>query len=286
MDMELRARRRALRKNVGTHIFLILFGLFMVFPLIWMVFGTFKTNKEMFSSARLLPEHFTLQYFIEGWRAQGQYTYGTFLKNTVILVIPVVIFTVVSCALVAYGFSRFKFPMKKQLFALMISTMMLPNTVIIIPRYIIFRELDWLNTYMPFYMPALLACYPFYIFMLVQFLRGIPKELDEAAYIDGCNSFTVFCQILLPILKPALFSAGLLQLMSTWNDFFNSLIYINSIGKYTLSLALRMTIDAGAQIGWASILAMALVAMAPLVVLFFSAQKYFVEGIATSGIKG
>lgn len=286
MNMELKVNRRELYRSARAHFILILFGLVMVFPLIWMVFGTFKTNKEMFSSVSLLPEHFTLQYYIEGWKAQGQYTYGTFLTNTVILVLPVVIFTVISCSLVAYGFTRFKFPMKKQLFALMISTMMLPNTVVIIPRYIIFRELGWLNTYMPFYMPALLACYPFYIFMLVQFLRGIPKELDEAAYIDGCNSFTVFVQILLPILKPALFSAGLLQLMSTWNDFFNSLIYINSIGKYTLSLALRMTIDAGAQIGWASILAMALVAMGPLVLLFFSAQKYFVEGIATSGIKG
>lgn len=208
------------------------------------------------------------------------------MVNTIILVIPVVLFTVTSCTLVAYGFSRFRFPMKKALFMLMISTMMLPNTVIIIPRYIIFRELGWLNSYMPFYVPALLACYPFYIFMLIQFFRGIPKELDEAAYIDGCNSFTVFLRILLPILKPALFSAGLLQLMTTWNDFFNSLIYINSIGKYTLSLALRMTIDAGAQIGWASILAMALVAMSPLVILFFAAQKYFVEGIATSGLKG
>ena len=286
MNMELKVNRRELYRSARAHFILILFGLVMVFPLIWMVFGTFKTNKEMFSSVSLLPEHFTLQYYIEGWKAQGQYTYGTFLTNTVILVLPVVIFTVISCSLVAYGFTRFKFPMKKQLFALMISTMMLPNTVVIIPRYIIFRELGWLNTYMPFYMPALLACYPFYIFMLVQFLRGIPRELDEAAYIDGCNSFTVFVQILLPILKPALFSAGLLQLMSTWNDFFNSLIYINSIGKYTLSLALRMTIDAGAQIGWASILAMALVAMGPLVLLFFSAQKYFVEGIATSGIKG
>lgn len=286
MNMEIKAKRRELYRSVRAHFILIFFGLVMVFPLIWMVFGTFKTNKEMFSSVALLPEHFTLQYYIEGWKAQGQYTYGTFLINTVLLVLPVVIFTVISCSLVAYGFTRFKFPLKKQLFALMISTMMLPNTVVIIPRYIIFRELGWLNTYMPFYMPALLACYPFYIFMLVQFLRGIPKELDEAAYIDGCNSFTVFIQILLPILKPALFSAGLLQLMSTWNDFFNSLIYINSIGKYTLSLALRMTIDAGAQIGWASILAMALVAMGPLVLLFFSAQKYFVEGIATSGIKG
>ena len=286
MDKKEKVNVKEKQREIRTHIFLAAFGLFMVFPLIWMAFGTFKSNKELFSSAKLLPEHFTLQYFIEGWNAQGQYTYGTFLVNTIVLVIPVVIFTVISCSLVAYGFSRFRFPMKKMLFMLMISTMMLPNTVIIIPRYIIFRELGWLNSYMPFYMPALLACYPFYIFMLIQFLRGIPRELDEAAYIDGCSSFTVFVRILLPILKPALFSAGLLQLMSTWNDFFNSLIYINSLSKYTLSLALRMTIDAGAQIGWASILAMALVAMGPLVSLFFSAQKYFVEGIATSGLKG
>lgn len=284
--MKTKRFRRKKFHTAAAHIFLIAFGLFMIYPLIWMVFGMFKTNKELFSADHLLPEHFTLQYFKDGWNAQGQYTYGVFLKNTVLLVLPIVLMTVISCALVAYGFSRFQFPFKKALFMLMISTMMLPNTVIIIPRYIIFRELNWLDTYLPFYVPALLACYPFYIFMLVQFFRSIPKELDEAAYIDGCNSFMVLIRILLPILKPALFSAGLLQMMSTWNDFFNSLIFINSIRKYTLSLALRMTIDVGAQIGWASILAMALVSMGPLVIIFFSAQKYFVDGIAASGIKG
>lgn len=269
-----------------SHVFLIAFGLFMIYPLIWMAFGVFKTNKELFRADRLLPEQFTMQYIKEGWRAQGQYTYGVFLRNTIVLVLPVVFMTVISCTVVAYGFSRFQFPFKKALFMLMISTMMLPNTVVIIPRYIIFRELSWLDTYMPFYAPALLACYPFYIFMLIQFFRSIPKELDEAAYIDGCNSFMVLVRILLPVLKPALFSAGLLQMMSIWNDFFNSLIFINSIRKYTLSLALRMTIDVGAQIGWASILAMALVSMGPLVIIFFSAQRYFVDGIAASGIKG
>ena len=195
-------------------------------------------------------------------------------------------FTVISCAVVAYGFARFKFPGKKILFAILIATLMLPNTVLIIPRYSLFNKLGWLNTYLPFYAPAVLACYPFFIFMLIQFMRGIPKELDESAYIDGCSTFQIFTKILLPLMKPALFSAGLFQFLWTYNDFFNSLIYINSVDKYPISLALRTALDAVAILQWGQIMAMAFVSVLPLMILFFVAQKYFVEGISTSGLKG
>ena len=163
---------------------------------------------------------------------------------------------------------------------------MLPNTVLIIPRYSLFNKLGWLNTYLPFYAPAVLACYPFFIFMLIQFMRGIPKELDESAYIDGCSTFQIFTKILLPLMKPALFSAGLFQFLWTYNDFFNSLIYINSVDKYPISLALRTALDADANVQWGQIMAMAFVSVLPLMILFFVAQKYFVEGISTSGLKG
>lgn len=202
------------------------------------------------------------------------------------MVIPTVAFTVFSCSFVAFGFARFRFPLKKMFFAMMISTLMLPNSVIIIPRYLIFNKLGLLNTYWPFYLPAIFACFPFFIFMIVQFLRGIPKELDEAAYIDGCSSLRLYFSILIPLIKPALFSAGLFQFMWTWNDFFNTLIYISSVKKFPVSLGLRASLDTAAQVQWDKVMAMSMISILPLIFMFFFAQKYFVEGISTTGLKG
>jgi oligogalacturonide transport system permease protein len=273
-------------RQCWAYIFLCLAGLVMVYPLLWLVFATFKTNPELFSSLDLLPKEYVWSAYGDGWRSAGQYTYTTFFANSLNMVGWTVLFTVIASVLVAYGFSRFDFPFKKFLFMLMISTLMLPNAVIIIPRYILFRNFGWLDSYLPFIVPAAFGCYPFFIFMLIQFFRGLPKELDESAEIDGCNPFTVLVRILLPLSKPALFSAGIFQFMWTWNDFFNSLIYINSIRKYTVSLALRMAIDTSGGVAWNQIFAMSVVAVMPLVLLFFFAQKYFVEGIATTGLKG
>jgi len=149
-----------------------------------------------------------------------------------------------------------------------------------------FRNLGWLNSYLPFIIPSIFATGPFFIFLLVQFFRGIPKELDESAVIDGCNSLYLLYKIIVPLSKPALFSVGLFQFMWTWNDFFQPLIYINSVSKYTLSLGLRMSMDVTSGILWNNILAMSFVTILPLIVLFFFTQKFFVEGIATTGIKG
>jgi oligogalacturonide transport system permease protein len=273
-------------KKAIVYFFLILLGIVMIYPLLWVLTASFKDNIEIFSSATLIPHSFSFQAFSEGWHAIGQYTFGTFLLNTCKMVLPTVLFTVLSSTLVAYGFARFNFPLKKPLFVIMLSTLMLPTSVLIIPRYLIFRNLGWLNTYLPFIVPAVLACYPFFIYMMVQFMRSLPKELEESAYLDGCNSFTTLLLILLPLCKPAIISMLIFQFIWTWNDFFNSLIYINSVSKYTLPLALNMTIDATTNIQWNQIMAMALVAMLPCVILFFTCQKYFVEGIATSGMKG
>ena len=163
---------------------------------------------------------------------------------------------------------------------------MLPNAVLMIPRYSLFNSMGVLDTYMPFYLQAALGCYPFFIFMLIQFFRGLPRDLDESAYIDGCGEVRVLGQILLPLMKPALFSAGLFQVMWTYTDYTNVLIYINSVKKYTLSLALRLSLDAESVIQWNKVMAMSFLSLVPLIVLFFAAQKYFVEGIATSGLKG
>lgn len=273
--------RRAL-----SYALLILFGLLIIFPFIWMIFACFKTNTEILGSTKLLPASYSFDAFINGWKGVGDITFGTYFVNTFYMVVPTVLLTVASCSLVAYGFARFLFPMRKLLFALMISTLMLPNSVIIIPRYLIFRDMGMLNTYMPFYLPAALACYPFFIFMLVQFMRGIPRELDEAAKIDGCSAMGIYLRILLPLMKPALFSAGLFQTMWTWNDFFNSLIYLSSVKKYPLSLGLRASLDTAAAVQWNEVMAMSLLSILPLLIIFFFAQKYFVEGISTTGLKG
>jgi oligogalacturonide transport system permease protein len=270
-----------------TYGMLCIIAVIMVYPLVWLFMGSFKSNMELFGSMNLLPAHYSFDSYINGWKGIGRYHYGIFFRNTFMLVIPTVLFTILSSTLVAYGFARFTFFGKKFLFGLMLSTLMLPNTVIIIPRYILFNKFGWLDSYKPFIIPALLACYPFFIFLLVQFLRGIPKELDESAVIDGCNPFTVLVRILLPLTKPALFSVAIFQFIWTWNDFFNSLIFINSVRKYTLSLALRIGVDTtGGIIDWNQILAMSVLAILPPVLIFFFAQRYFVEGIATTGIKG
>ena len=281
--------RKTTKKTVKTilsYLVIAVIGLVLLYPILWMFFAAFKTNDEIFGSTKLLATHYSFQNFIDGWRGSGTMTYAVYFWNTFRLVSPVTLLTLVSSTLVAYGFARFNFPFKKALFSLLIATLMLPNAVIIIPRYTLFAKFGWIDTYIPFYALAALACYPFFIFMLVQFLRGIPRDLDESAYIDGCGTFRTLMQIILPLMKPSLFSAALFQFMWTYNDYFNSLIFINSGKKYTVSLALRLSLDSESVINWGKIMATSFVVVLPLILLFFMAQKYFVEGIATSGLKG
>jgi len=279
-------RKNKLLSVIITYLVIAVVGMLLLYPIVWMFFASFKTNDEIFGSIKLLPNSFSLKNYIDGWKGSGVLTYTKYFINTFLLVIPTTLLTVISSTFVAYGFARFKFPMKKLLFTILISTLMLPNAVIIVPRYILFAKMGWINTYMPFYVPAMLACYPFFVFMMVQFLRGIPKDLDEAAYIDGSGSFRTLVQIILPLMKPAIFSAGLFQFLWTYNDYFNSLIYINSGKKFTIPLALRLSLDSESIVNWGQMMAIAFIAVVPLILLFFAAQKYFVEGVATSGLKG
>ena len=270
-----------------TYLLLVLLGFAMVYPLLWMLGSSFKQNDEIFASLSLVPQkEWVWTAYRDGWNGIGNATFSLFFANTFKLVIPTVIFTLVSSTMVAYGFARFRFPGKKLLFTCMIATLMLPNAVIMIPKYILFRNLGWQDSYKPFIIPSIFASSAFLVFMLLQFFRGLPRELDESARIDGCGSMRVLVQILVPLCKPALFSAGLFQFIWTWNDFFNVLVYINSVPKYTLALSLRMTLDTQGDVAWNEIMAMSVVSILPCVVLFFSAQKYFVEGIATTGMKG
>jgi len=273
-------------KEVFLYAVLVFIAFLLCYPLIWMFFASFKTNAEIYAGVKLLPESFGFEAYRDGWKGVGNNTYTRFFTNSFMMVIPTAIFTIISSTLVAYGFARFNFRGKKFLFAVLLSTLMLPNSILLIPRYTIFRELKVLDGYGPFYLMSAFACYPFFTYMLVQFIRGIPRELDESALMDGCGSFRTLVSILLPILKPALFSAGLLQFLWTYNDYFNSLIYINSVKKFTISLALRLSIDNETIIVWKNVMAMSCLAVVPVVILFFLCQKYFVEGIATTGLKG
>ncbi|PKL27074.1 MAG: sugar ABC transporter permease [Spirochaetae bacterium HGW-Spirochaetae-2] len=280
------ARFKKTTKITISYIFLAIIGILMVYPLLWMISASFKTNNEIFSSIGLLPKEIMWNGYADGWRGSGQYSFSLYFSNTFMLVVPTVVFTVISSLLVAYGFARFRFRGKKVLFALVIASLMLPNEVVIIPRYMVFNSLGWLNTYLPFIIPAAFATYSFFIFMLVQYVRSIPRELDESARIDGCNSFRILYEIILPLTKPAIISVIIFQFVWRWNDFLNALIYISSVRKYPVSLALRMSLDVTDTISWNQTMAMSVLSMLPPVLLFFMAQKYFVEGISTTGLKG
>lgn len=268
------------------YLIIAVIGLVLLYPIIWMFFSTFKSNEDIFGSTRLLPSVWHFENYVEGWKGSSRLTYTTFFINTFKLVVPTTLLTVASACLAAYAFARFDFPCKGLLFTVLIGLMMLPGAVVIIPRYLLYNQFHWIDTYMPFYIPALLCCNSFFPYMLIQFLRGIPRELDESAYIDGCSTFRTLVSILLPLMKPALFSAGLFQFLWTYNDYFNSLIFISSQKMYPISLALRMSLDSESVVNWGKVMAMAFVAVLPVMILFFAAQKYFVEGIATSGLKG
>lgn len=258
----------------------------MLYPLAWIVSASFKENTEIFNSMSLIPDNFSLDAFVEGWKGSGQYTFTTFYKNTFIIVVPSVIFTLISSTLAAYGFARFNFVFKKILFAIMIATLMLPETTLMIPRYMLFNEMGWLNSYFPFWIPAMFATKSFFIYMMIQFMRGIPRDLDEAAYIDGCNVWQTLTKIIAPLCAPALFSAGIFQFMWLWNDFLNQLLYINSVKLYPISLALKMSLDAQSAVNWNQIMAMSVVSMIPPTIVYFVGQKYLVEGTTTAGLKG
>jgi oligogalacturonide transport system permease protein len=261
-------------------------GFLMLYPLLWMIGGAFKPNHEIFSSIGFIPHEPTLDGVIQGWNTSTEYTFATYLLNSFRIVVPKVILTVISSVLVAYGFARFAIPGKKWLFALLIATVLLPKSVLLIPQYLMFRELGWLDTFLPLYVPSAFATEGFFVFMIIQFMRGLPPELEEAAVIDGCNSFQILLYVLVPMLLPAIISVALFQFMWSMNDFLGPLVYLSSVEHYPVSLALKMSIDVTEATSWNQILAMSTIALLPSLLLFFLAQRYFVEGTTGGAVKG
>jgi multiple sugar transport system permease protein len=272
----------------GKHLFLILFSLIMIYPLLWLFLSSLKPNDEIFSTIKLIPTQWLWKNYAIGWKAIPGYHFGVFFLNTFKVVGLIMFGNVLSTTMAAYSFARLRFPMKGILFAVLMGTLMFPQQILLIPRYVLFSRFGWTNSYAPLIVPAFAAQVSgaFFVFLMVQFMRGIPKELDEAAIVDGCGFFRVFWNILLPNCTPAIFTIGLFSFMWAWNDFLNQLIYINDVGDFTISLALRLFLDNAAAVNWGPLFAMSILSLFPLLVLFFGAQRFFVEGIATTGVKG
>lgn len=280
-----RIRRRRLSAGIRYAI-LIGVGLLMLYPLLWMVGGAFKPNHEIFGSIGFIPSEPTLDGFRDGWRTSTEFTFGTYLLNTLMIVVPKMILTVISSVLVAFGFARFHVPGKKLLFGLLIATVLLPKSVLLIPQYLMYREFGWLDTFLPLYVPSAFAVEGFFVFMIIQFMRSLPPDLEEAAVIDGCRSWQVLWYILVPLLLPAIIAVALFQFMWSMNDFIQPLVYLSSVENYPISLALKLAIDVTEATSWNQVLAMSTIALLPSLILFFVAQRYFMEGTTAGAVKG
>jgi multiple sugar transport system permease protein len=274
-------------RHTLTHLFIIALGLFMIYPILWMIVSSFKPNNMIFSDPGLIPKTVTVENYITGWKGYAGTSFGRFFANSLLMCIGAVVGNLIACTMAAYAFGRLKFAGRNFWFAVMMVTLMLPGQVTIVPRYIMFNTFGWVGSYLPIIVPKLLATDAFFVFLLVQFIRSLPKELDEAAIIDGCGKVGVFLRIILPLATPALVTTGLFTFLWTWDDFFNHLLYLTKPPIFSVSRALRTFVgDAGAVSNWGGALAMATLSMIPAFILFFSLQKYFVQGITTTGIKG
>ncbi len=270
-----------------THLFIIALGLFMIYPVVWMIVSSFKPNNLIFSDPGIIPSAVTVENYLTGWKGYAGTSFGTFFANSLMMCAVAVIGNLISCSMAAYAFSRLNFAGRGFWFAIMMVTLMLPGHVTLVPRYILFNTFGWVGSYLPILVPKFLATDAFFVFLLVQFMRSLPKEVEEAAIIDGCGKIGVFWRIIIPLAIPALVTTALFTFLWTWDDFFNHLLYLTTPASFTVSRALRTFVgDAGAVSNWGGALAMATLSIVPAFILFFSLQRYFVQGISTTGIKG
>ena len=278
---------RTAARHTLTHLFIIALGLLMIYPVLWMIVSSFKPNNMIFSDPGLIPKAVTLDNYISGWKGYAGVSFGRFFINSLLMCAGAVIGNLIACTMAAYAFARLKFAGRNFWFAVMLVTLMLPGHVTTVPRYILFNTFGWVGTYLPIIVPKFLATDAFFVFLLAQFMRSLPKEIEEAAIIDGCGKVGVLTRIIVPLSTPALVTVALFTFLWTWDDFFNHLLYLTNPAIFSVSRALRTFVgDAGAVSNWGGALAMSTLAMLPAFILFFTLQKYFVQGIATTGIKG
>lgn len=267
------------------HVICIVLISVMLYPLLWLLFSSFKTKTGIFGTLKLIPDEWVLENFSNGWKGFGGVSFATFFKNSFIVTIGATVFSVLGSAFVAYGFGRIRFKGHKFFFACMMMTLMLPTQILMVPQYMLFSKLGWINTYLPLVVPYL-GGYPFFIFLCVQFIKGVPRELDESAYIDGCGEFKNFIYIILPLLKSALITSAIFSFYWRWADFIGPMLYLKKPKLYTVSVALKLFADPNSVTDWGAMFAMSLLSLTPVILIFLFLQKYIVEGISTTGIKG
>jgi len=281
------------RRNIGgilKHVFILAFGWVMVYPLIWMIMSSFKESALVFPTAgSLIPDPWDFTNYHTGWffGIGGRFTFATFFLNSFFYAITATVGAVVSSCLVAYSFSRGQYRGKKILFALMLGTLMLPAQVLMVPQFLWFHSLGWVGTWLPLIVPAFFATHGFFIFLITNFMNAIPRELDEAAKIDGCSFYGIFARIMVPLSVPALITSGLFSFIWRWDDFLGPLLYL--MGRqdmFTVTLALRFFADPTVITDWGAMFAMGTLSLVPAVMIFIFLQRYLVEGITTTGLKG
>ena len=269
---------------------LILVGIIMIYPLVWMVGATFKTNAEIFSGIGFITKNPTLQGYIDAVTQNygGDISIWKAFVNTYSFVLPEVIFTVISSVIAAYGFSRFQFKGRDFLFGIMISTLFLPQVVLNVPQYLMYNTFGWINSplYLPLWVPTLFATETYFVYQLVQFMRSIPHDLDEAAAIDGCGPVKILYKIICPMLSPSLVACALFQFMWSCNDYMGPLLYVQTPSKYPMSIFVKLSMDADNGFNWNRILALSLISIIPQLVVFFCAQDAFIDGISAGAVKG
>ncbi|MEV4631592.1 carbohydrate ABC transporter permease [Micromonospora sp. NPDC049523] len=273
-------------RGLGWHALIIAMLLLLLYPIVWLLTASVKPTDEILSSLDLFPTRFVPENYSTALDGIAGISVWRFFGNSLIVAVGAVLGNLISCSLAAYAFARLRFKLRGPLFALTLLTIMLPYHVVLIPQYTIFQKLDLVGTFVPLILPKLLATDAFFIFLMVQFIRGLPRELDDAAEIDGCGPVLTFRYVILPLLKPALVTTTIFTFIWTWNDFFSQLVYLNDPETYTLPLALRLFIDQTSESAFGPMFAMSVLSIVPVVLFFLAFQRYLVEGIATSGLKG
>ncbi|MFH9193787.1 carbohydrate ABC transporter permease [Streptomyces globisporus] len=273
-------------KRWAPHTLALVGLLVLLYPLVWLLATSPKPADQVVTSLDLWPSHLEWSNYTTALEGVSGVTVTRLLGNTLLIAGGAVLGNVLSCSLAAYAFARLRFRMSRVMFAFMVATLMLPHHVVLIPQYIIFNQLGMVDSYWPLILPKFLATEAFFVFLIVQFMRGLPRELEESARIDGCGPFRTYWSITLPLTRPALITTAIFTFIWTWNDFFTQMIYLFSPESFTITLALRSFVDQSSTSAYGPMFAMSVISVLPIVLFFFVFQRYLVQGIATTGLKG
>lgn len=273
--------------RVVYHVLVMLGALLMIYPIVWMVFSSFKPTETVFSTAgQLIPTKWTGVNYVNGFKGFSGTTFWTFLGNSIFISVVATAGTIGFSAIVAYALARLKFRGRGLLFTAMLLSMMLPAQVMMVPQYLWYQKMGWTNSYLPLIVPYWFCIQGFFVYLMYNFIQGIPRSLDEAAKIDGCSYYGIFFRVVVPLLTPAVVTGCIFSFMWRWDDFLSALLYVSDTERYPVSLALKLFSDPGSSSDYGAMFAMATVSIMPSILIFLFFQKYLVEGVSTSGLKG